>query len=428
MAELSLDCGICGKKFRVNFAVKPKQVTCPQCKARVNTSVEPPPAAAPTPETTPPPAAAGAASAAAPAAAAMPAAAPATATPGAPASEPATAPAPAIAPAPAAAPAKPATTVPAKKGAAPTAKARAATDVKAQPKPRRLPTLQKPEDVEFKGWVFDHEAQQARGGLQKADVLGILWIGGVVFMFGVIAYRLHHIMHSKIPGQGLMVIGGIGLAVAGYLLLKLKGQPSEASCIKCHGALGLVETIPTARDCKAKNYTPGASGHAYRFENGATKKVWEIRKKWHVCKACKRYFPAESEVLDFVGATRTDMEKREALYAEAAAAAAAPKPAATEAPPPAAAAPEPLKSTPASLVEPAPAAAAPAPEPLTSPPAPSQEPAAAVSAPAPTAPAPEQLKSTPAPLPEPAPAAAPRPAAARSGPVRLKPAPKPPAA
>jgi hypothetical protein len=100
----------------------------------------------------------------------------------------------------------------------------------------------------------------------------------------------------------------------------LKQKPDASTCAQCHGALGLQHTIPTARDCTANNYLRGASGHAYRLENGPTRKIWEIHKKWHVCKACKRYFLAEKESLDFVGATQDDMEKREALYAAAAAA------------------------------------------------------------------------------------------------------------
>ena len=192
---------------------------------------------------------------------------------------------------------------------------------KAQPKPRRLPVLLRPEDVEFKDWTYDREAEQARAGLQKADVLGIVWIGGVLLMIGFILFRL--LKTRPVVGEGLMVLGGIGLMAAGYLFLKLKKKPDETLCVQCHGALGLMHTIPTERDCKANNYTRQPSGHAYRLENGPTPKVWEIHKKWHVCKTCKRYFLAEKESLDFVGAAKADMEKREALYAEAAAAAAA---------------------------------------------------------------------------------------------------------
>ena len=279
MADLTLDCSACGKKFRVSFAVKPKQVTCPQCKAKVNTSADPAPAGA--------------------------------------------------------SPAVLASASPAVEGAAP-AKSEVTTPVdsrasgaKPQPK-RRLPVLLNPEDVEFKGWTYDQEAEKLRGGLQKADVLGIVWIGGVVLMVGVILFRLK----MKLVGEGLMGLGGAGLALAGCLFLQLKKKPDETACLKCRGALGLVHTIPTAREAQAKNYTRGASGYAYRVEHGPTPKVWEIHKTWHVCKVCKRYFLAEKEMRDFVGAAQTDMEKREALYAEAAAALAAPAPA-SEAPAPA---------------------------------------------------------------------------------------------
>ena len=256
MTELTLDCSACGKKFRVSFAVKPKQVTCPQCKARVNTSAEPSATDATTPATTAP----------------------------------------------------------------------AGDTAAAQPKPRRLPVLLKPEDVEFQGWTYDREAEQARGGLQKTDVMGVVWIGGVLLMIGFILFRL---LKSKIVGEGFMALGGLGLLASGYLFWKLKQKPDASICARCHGALGLQHTIPTARDCTANNYLRGASGHAYRLENGPTRKVWEIHKKWHVCKACKRYFLAEKESQDFVGATKDDMEKREALYA---AAAAIPQPAPVAAP------------------------------------------------------------------------------------------------
>ena len=348
MTDLNLDCTACGKKFRISFAVKPKQVTCPQCKAKVSTAVE----AAPVP----------AAPAAAPAAVATPLtpAVPAPATP-APAITPASAPAPAPAPAaveedlpllsaaaPASAAAVPAlapvlapvlapavaapvapAAVPAAATAAPATPAPAAAAsgaklaAKSPAKPRRLPELLNSEEVEFKGWTYDREAEQVRHGLQKADVLGVVWIGGVLVMVGFILFRL---LKSKIPGEVVMGLGTAGLAVAGYLFLQLKKKPSDTACIKCQGALGLVHTVPTERDCKAGNYLRGASGRAYRLESTPAPKVWEIRRTWHVCKACKRYFLAEKEFLDFVGGAKADMEKREALYAEAAAAA-APKPA-----------------------------------------------------------------------------------------------------
>ena len=280
MTDLTLDCSACGKKFRISFAVKPKQVACPQCKAKVSTSAEP-------------------------AATGAPPAGDAAVSPKADASTPATTP------------------------------VRATTGAKSQPKPRHLPTLLKPENVEFKGWTYDREAEQARGGLQKADIMGVIWIGGVFFMIGFILFRL---LKSKIVGEGLMGLGVLGLLVSGYLFLQLRKKLDESACMKCHGVLGLMHTIPSEQDCKAGNYTRGASGYAYRLENGPTQKVWEIHKKWHVCKACKRYFLAEKESLDFVGATKVDMEKREALYAEAAAAAAAlvpvPQPAAPTAEPP----------------------------------------------------------------------------------------------
>ena len=120
--------------------------------------------------------------------------------------------------------------------------------------------------------------------------------------------------------KGIMVLGGLGLVAAGYLFLKLGNRPDGASCAQCRGALGVVDTIPAAREYRAGNCQQGASGHTYRLETSPAQKVWEIRRRWHVCKACKRYFMAEKESLDFVGATKGDMEKREALYAEAAAA------------------------------------------------------------------------------------------------------------
>ncbi len=274
MTDLSLDCSACGKKFRISFAVKPKQVACPQCKAKVNTSdesatngVTPPANAAPLGNDV---ATAGATDSTNNAATSAP-------------------------------------------------KPRALPDPKApQAKPRRVHTLLKPEDVEFKGWTYDREAESARGGLQHADVMGIVWLGGVFLMVGFILFRM---LKNKLVGEGFIGLGVVGLLSAGYLLLQLRGKKDGASCLRCRGALGLVHTIPTANECKAKNYTRGASGHAYRMENGQAKKIWEIHKKWHVCKACKRYFIAEKESLDFVGATRADMEKREALYAEIAAAA-----------------------------------------------------------------------------------------------------------
>lgn len=246
MTELTLDCSACGKKFRVSFAVRPKQVACPQCKAKVNTSADQPATAAAA--ATPPP----------------------------------------------------------------------VGDTATQPKPRRLPALLKPEDIEFQGWTYDHAAEQARGGLQKTDVMGVVWIGGVLLMIGFILFRL--LRSAPKVGEGLMALGGLGLLAAGYLFWKLKRKPDASSCAQCHGALGILHTIPTARDCTANNYLRGASGHAYRLENGPTRKFWEIHKKWHVCKACKRYFLADKESQDFVGATPGDMEKREALYAAAAAA------------------------------------------------------------------------------------------------------------
>jgi len=188
MTELTFDCSACGKKFRVSFAVKPKQVACPQCKAKVNTSAEQP---------------------------AIAASAPATPTP--------------------------------------------VGETATQPKPRRLPALLKPEDVEFQGWTYDHEAEQARGGLQKADVMGVIWIGGVLLMIGFILFRL---LKSKIVGEGFMALGGLGLLAAGYLFWKLKQKPDASVCARCHGALGLLHTIPTARDCTANNYLRGASGAA----------------------------------------------------------------------------------------------------------------------------------------------------------------------
>jgi hypothetical protein len=362
MAEMSLDCTACGKKFRVNFAVKPKQVPCPQCKAKVSTEAVAGSAPAPAEEKPADPKPAEG-SAPAPAPAAGKDTAPAATNSATPAAD-------ASAKPPAKATADTSAKPPAKAAAA-SKPARAAADNKTQaPKPKRLPTLLRTEDVEFKGWSYDHEAEQARGGLQKTDVMGIIWIAGVVFMFGVMALNLHRRLHTKTPGIALMVIGGVGIATALYLFLKLRAKGDGSTCARCRGVLGAVETQPTERDCKARNYTRGASGGAYKMAHG---KLWEVRKKWHTCKACRKYFVADKEVLDFVGPGKGDMEKREALYAEAAAAAAAPKPAAPATPAPAA-------STPAA----APATSAPAATPATSAPAAPATPASAA-APAATA-------------------------------------------
>ncbi|MFZ4397491.1 MAG: hypothetical protein ACOYOU_17905 [Kiritimatiellia bacterium] len=274
MTDLSLDCSACGKKFRISFAVKPKQVACPQCKARVNTLDEGAPNGVTPPANFAPPGMD-------------------VATAG--------------------------TTGSTNNAAPPATKTRALPDPKApQTKPRRVHTLLKPEDVEFKGWTYDREAESARGGMQHADVMGIVWLGGVFLMVGIILFR---VLKNKLVGEGFIGLGGVGLLSAGYLLMQLRGKKDGSACLRCRGALGLVHTIPTANECKAKNYTRGASGHAYRIDNGQAKKIWEIHKKWHVCKACKRYFIAEKESLDFVGATRADLEKREVLYGEVAAAA-----------------------------------------------------------------------------------------------------------
>jgi hypothetical protein len=267
MADLMLDCRACGKKFRITYAVKPKQVTCPQCKAKVHTAAE---------------TATGSETSVSDAAVAAPA-----------------------------------TT-----GATPEGTARAAAA-----KPRRLPVVLKPEDVEFQGWTYDREAEQARQGLQKADVLGVLWIGGVLLMVGLILFNLARRAHWGAVAQyvcgGVLGLGAIGLLVAGYLFWKWKQKPAEGHCLKCRGVLGLSHTVPTARECQASAYVRGAAGHAYRWDNGQPRKLWEIRKKWHVCTPCKRYFLAEKESVDFVGTAAADMEKREALYAEALAAVAA---------------------------------------------------------------------------------------------------------
>jgi hypothetical protein len=194
----------------------------------------------------------------------------------------------------------------------------------------------KPEDVEFQGWTYDREADQARQGLQKADVLGVLWLGGVFVMIGFILFSLARRAQWGAVAQyvcgGVLVLGAIGVAAAGYLFWKWKQKPAEGLCLKCQGALGMAHTVPTTRECQAGAYLRGASGHAYRWDSGQPRKLWEIRKKWHVCAPCKRYFLAEKESLDFVGTAAADMEKREALYAEALAAAAASKPAAASAP------------------------------------------------------------------------------------------------
>ncbi len=107
MADLMLDCRACGKKFRITFAVKPKQVACPQCKAKVSTASEG--AAGPEPAVT------GETVASAPAANGG-----------------------------------------AAEGAARPAAAR----------PRRLPAVLKSEEDEFQGWSYDREAEAPRQGLQ----------------------------------------------------------------------------------------------------------------------------------------------------------------------------------------------------------------------------------------------------------------------
>jgi hypothetical protein len=265
MADLMLDCRACGKKFRITYAVKPKQVTCPQCKAKVHTAAE---------------AAAGTETVASSEAVGV-----ATAT----------------------------------QGATPEGVARANAA-----KPRRLPAVLQPEDVEFKGWTYDREAEQARQGLQKADVLGVVWISGVLLMVGFILFNLARRAHwgvvAKYVTGGVMGVGAMGLVAAGYLFWKWKQKPAEGRCLKCQGALGLSHTVPTARECQVSAYVRGASGHAYRWDNGPSRKLWEIRKKWHVCAPCKLYCLAEKESVDFVGTAAADMDKREALYAEALAA------------------------------------------------------------------------------------------------------------
>jgi hypothetical protein len=265
MADLMLDCRACGKKFRITYAVKPKQVACPQCKAKVSTAAE-----------------------------------------GAAGSEPAAA-------------GETVTAAPAANGGAAEGGGRPAAA-----KPRRLPAVLKSEEAEFQGWTYDREAEAARQGLQKADVMGVLWIGAVLLMIGFIFFSLARRAHWGAVAQyvcgGVLGLGGIGLAVAAYLYWQWKKKPAEGLCIKCKGALAPAYTLPGARECQGGAYVRGATGHVYRWEAGATRKLWEIRKQWHVCAPCKRYYLADKESTDFVGTTPADLEKREALYAEALAA------------------------------------------------------------------------------------------------------------
>jgi hypothetical protein len=259
MADLMLDCRACGKKFRISYAVKPKQVSCPQCKAKVSTSAE---------------------TAGDAAAAGVPAAAPVA------------------------------------NGGAAEGAGRAAAA-----KPRRLPAVLKSEEAEFQGWTYDRAAEAARQGLQKADVMGVLWIGAVLLMLGFIFFSLARRAHwgtvAQVVTGGILVLGVIGLAVAAYLYWQWKKKPAEGFCLTCKEALALVYTLPGTQECQGGAFVRSATGHVYRWEAGPTRKCFEIRKQWHVCAPCKRYFLAKKETTDFVGTTPADLEKREALYAGA---------------------------------------------------------------------------------------------------------------
>ena len=269
MTDMALECQACGKKFRISFAVRPKTTVCPQCKSRVPLTGERTNAAG---SILPGGAAAGEGN---------PVAGNAVA-PGASADKP-------------------------------------------QPpsKPKRLPPVWKSEEVTFKGWTYDHEADRARGGLQKADLMGVLYIAPMFLMLGVI---LRH--QTFAISLGLIVLGVLGLLVAGVMALKLRGRVSGPVCPRCRGPLVSVETVPSTRDCQTRQYTQGASGHAYRLTAGGQKPgVCEIRKRWQVCKPCKRYFLIEKEVSEWIGASRSKMDEREAQYAAATTAASPPAPA-----------------------------------------------------------------------------------------------------
>lgn len=261
MTDIALECQACGKKFRVSFVVRPKTAPCPQCKSRVSLTGDRTTAAA-----APPPAA-----------------------------------------------------VPAGEGSAPATdasapSAAAAAKPQPQPKPRRPTAALKSEEIAFKGWTYDHEADRARGGLQKADLLGVLYIAPMLLMIGII------IRHSKavIVSRGLIVLGVLGMIVAGVMALKLRGRTAGPVCSRCRGPLTTVETVPSARDCQARQYVQGPSGHAYRLTTGGEKPgVCEIRKSWWVCMPCKRYFVNEKERSEWIGASRGKMDEREALYAAA---------------------------------------------------------------------------------------------------------------
>ena len=249
MASLSLDCSACGKKFRVSFAVRPRQVTCPKCKTVVNT----------------------------------PSAGEIRATQALDAS-----------------------------GAV-----SALPDNENGAKPQRklpvLPLLPKTAESEFDGWTYDQEAEKAHNGLQKSDVMGIIWFGVVLLMLGFVVFRL---VRPRLVGEGVMALGVLGVITAVVLLLKLKGKPDGTTCFQCQSLLSIFYTIPSERDCTAHNYTRGTSGNAYLLEEKPAKKVWEIRKKWRACKACKRFFLVEKESRTQIGETQADLDKREAIYSE----------------------------------------------------------------------------------------------------------------
>lgn len=260
MTDIALECQACGKKFRISFVVRPKTAPCPQCKSRVSLAGD-----------------------RAAAVATQPAAAPAVEGP-----------------------------VPAAESPAPAA---AAAKTQPQPRPRRPIAALKSEEITFKGWTYDHEADRARGGLQKADLMGVLYIAPMLLMVGII---IRH--KAAIVSHGLIGLGVLGMIVAGVMALKLRGRTSGPVCSRCRGPLSTVETVPSARDCQARQYIQGPSGHAYRLTAGGQKPgVCEIRKSWWVCRPCKRYFVNEKERSEWVGASRSKMDEREAQYAAASA-------------------------------------------------------------------------------------------------------------
>ena len=164
------------------------------------------------------------------------------------------------------------------------------------------------EEIEFSGWTYDSQTEKDYTPIILGKVVRATFYScfGLLIAAGI----FKSITDISMP-RWFVLTGFAGMAASVALAFIYKSLSEKApKCTCCGKSMALITTLPSQTECEERGYIQGTSGHAYQKGDDV---VYEVRKHWYGCDACKRYVLTDGQVTEIIDG----VEERETDYTTA---------------------------------------------------------------------------------------------------------------